>query len=173
MALSPEREASFSLVATRHTRGNLLNYFLAPGTGNVSYERVLSQVLEENHRVLQRKRDHLTSTNQKCSTKQTKYLEELSNLTKRLDSTGFNPQRGDLEARIVVVCSGLTKAEEAIERFDNRLEECCINELKAQNETQTGPFDQAPDYVRVETEESESSSSSSDDPDDPEVQLPE
>ena len=170
MALGPEREASFSLVATRHTRGNLLNYFLAPGTSNVCYERVLSQVLEENHRALQRKRDHLTSAIQKCSTKWNKYVEELSNLTKRLDSTGSDLLRGDLEARIVVVHSGITKAREALKRFENWVKECRIKELEARNETQTRPLDQAPDDVRMETEESESSSSSSDDPDDSEAQ---
>ena len=46
-------------------------------------------------------------------------------------------------------------------------------ELEAQNEGRTRPLDQAPDDVRVETEESESSTSSSDDPDDPEAQPPE
>ena len=48
-------------------------------------------------------------------------------------------------------------------------------ELKAWNEDRTGPLDQAPDDVRMETsmEESESSTSSSDDPDDPEAQPPE
>ena len=45
-------------------------------------------------------------------------------------------------------------------------------ELEARNEDRTGPLDQAPDDVSVETstEESESSTSSSDDPDDPEAQ---
>ena len=83
---------------------------------------------------------------------------------------GPNPQRGDLEARIVVVCSCLTRVKETIERSENRLKECCIKELEAQNETQTGPLAQAADDVRVEMEESESSSSSSDDPDGLEVQ---
>ena len=173
MALSPEKEASGSLVPSRHTQGGLLSYFLVLGTGNVTYERVLSWVLKENHRTLQRKRDHLISAIQKCNSRQTKYLDELSDLSKRLDSSGSDQLRRDLEARIAVVRSGLTKAEEAIERFENRLEEYYLMELEAQNEDQTGPLDQTPNDVRVETEESESSTSSSDDPDDPEAQPPE
>ena len=94
-------------------------------------------------------------------------------MSKRLDSSGSDQLRGDLEARIAIVCSGLTKAEEAIERFENWLEECCLMELEARNEDRTGPLDQAPDDVRVEMEESESSTSSSNDPDDPETQPPE
>ena len=69
MALSPEKEASGSLVSSRHTQGCLLSYFLVPGTGNVSYGGVLSQVLKENHKALQRKRDHLTSSIQKCNSR--------------------------------------------------------------------------------------------------------
>ena len=175
MALSPEKEASGSLVSSRHTQGGLLSYFLALDTGNVTYERVLSQVLKENHRALWRKQDHLTSAIQKCNSRQTKYLDELSGLSKRLDSSGSDQLRGDLEARIAVVGSGLTKTKEAIERFKNRLEECRLMELEAWNEDWTRPLDQAPDDVRVEIpmEESESSTSSSNDPDDPEVQPPE
>ena len=71
-----------------------------------------------------------------------------------------------------MVHSGLTKAEEAIGRFENWLEECRLMELKAWNKDQTGPLDQAPGDVMVEAllEESESSTSSSDDPDNPEAQ---
>ena len=173
MALSPEKEASGSLVSSRHTQGGLLSYFLVLGTGNVTYERVLSWVLEENHRTLQRKRDHLTSAIQKCNSRQTKYLDQLSDLSKRLDSLGSDQLRGDLEARIAIVHSCLTKAKEAIERFENRLEECHLMELEARNEDRTRSLNQAPDDVRVETEESESSTSSSNDPDDPEAQPPE
>ena len=40
MSLSGEREASESLVLSRHVRGHLLSYLLAPGTGNLCFEEV-------------------------------------------------------------------------------------------------------------------------------------
>ena len=40
MSLSWEKEASESLVLSRHVRGHLLSYLLAPGTGNLCFEEV-------------------------------------------------------------------------------------------------------------------------------------
>ena len=48
MSLSWDKEASKTLVQLRHSRGPLLSYFLAPGTGNLCYEVVVSRVLQEN-----------------------------------------------------------------------------------------------------------------------------
>ena len=48
MSLSWEKEASESLVQSRHSKGLLLSYLLAPGTGNLRFEEVVSRVLQEN-----------------------------------------------------------------------------------------------------------------------------
>ena len=61
MSLSQEKDASRSLVPLRHTQGCLLGYFLAPGTSNLSYGEVLTQVIKENHMELRRMWEHLTS----------------------------------------------------------------------------------------------------------------
>ena len=78
MSLSQEKDASRSLVPSRHTQGCLLGYFLAPGTSNLSYGEVLTQVIEENHMELRRMREHLTSSLLDCNAKRTKYLDELT-----------------------------------------------------------------------------------------------
>ena len=39
---------SESLVQLRHIRGPLLSYLLAPGTGNLHFEEVVTRVLQEN-----------------------------------------------------------------------------------------------------------------------------
>ena len=66
MSLSWEREASESLVQLRHIRGPLLSYLLAPGTGNLHFEEVVSRVLQENwekhKRVKERFRSLLNSS---------------------------------------------------------------------------------------------------------------
>ena len=48
MTLSWEREALETLVQSRHSRGPLPSYFLAPRTSNLCYEEVVSRVLQEN-----------------------------------------------------------------------------------------------------------------------------
>ena len=48
MSLSWEKEDSESLVQSRHSKGLLLSYLLAPRTGNLCFEEVVSRVLQEN-----------------------------------------------------------------------------------------------------------------------------
>ena len=172
MSLSQEKDASRSLVPSRHTQGYLLGYFLAPGTSNLSYGEVLTQVIEENHMELQRMREHLTSSFQDCNAKRTKYLDELTNLSKKLDTTGVDRLRGDIEAKMSIVCTAISKIEATIERYANRLKECQFREHEAQSRDQDQPAFQASDDVMVEssTEESVASSSSPGCPDSPEVQ---
>ena len=43
MSLSWEKEALESLVQSRHSKGLLLSYLLAPGTGNLCFEEVVSR----------------------------------------------------------------------------------------------------------------------------------
>ena len=42
MTLSREKEALRSLIPSRHIRGSLLSYFLAPGSSNLQFEEVLN-----------------------------------------------------------------------------------------------------------------------------------
>ena len=66
MSLSWEREASVSLVLLRHVRGPLLSYLLAPRTGNLHFEEVVTLVIQENwethDRVKERSRSSLNSS---------------------------------------------------------------------------------------------------------------
>ena len=172
MSLSQEEDALRSLVLSRHTQGCLLGYFLAPETGNLSYGEVLTQVIEENHMELCRMREHLTSSLQDCNTKRTKYLGELTDLSRELDTTGVDSLRGDIEAKMSIVRTTISKIEATIERYMNRLEEYQFREHDAQSRDQDRPVPQASDDVVVEssTEESVASSSSPGCPDSPEVQ---
>ena len=66
MSLHWEREALESLVQSRHIRGPLLSYLLAPGTSNLCFEEVATPVLQENwekhERVKERFRSSLNSS---------------------------------------------------------------------------------------------------------------
>ena len=121
---------------------------------------------------LQRMREHLTSSLQDCNARRTQYLDELTNLSQKLDTTGFDRLRGDIEAKMSVVCTTISKIEATIERYVNRLEECRFREHEAQSRDQDRPAFQASENVMVEssTEESVASSSSPGHPNSPEVQ---
>ena len=119
MSLSQEEDASRSLVPLRHTQGRLLGYFLAPGTCNLCCGEVLAQVIEKNHMELWRMWEHLTSSLQDCNAKRTKYLDELTNLSKKRDTTGFDRLRGDIEAKMSVVRTAISKIEATIKRYAN------------------------------------------------------
>ena len=63
MALSEEPTASGSLVQARHSLGCLLVYFLAPGTTwGLQFKDMIDQVLRENRRHNERKRNESTSS---------------------------------------------------------------------------------------------------------------
>ena len=61
MSLSWEKEASESLVQSRHSRGLLLSYFLAPRTSNLCFEEVVSRVLQENWEEHEKAKDKFRS----------------------------------------------------------------------------------------------------------------
>ena len=48
MAAAGDRMASYSLDATRHSRGPLLEFLLTPRASNLTFEEVVHRVLEEN-----------------------------------------------------------------------------------------------------------------------------
>ena len=119
MSLSQEEDATRSLVVSRHTQGCLLGYFLAPGTSNLSYGEVLTQVIKQNHMELWRMQEHLTSSLQAYSAKRAKYLDELTNLSKKLDATWVNRLRGDIKAKMSIVRTAISKIEASIERYED------------------------------------------------------
>ena len=68
MVLSEEPAASGSLVRTRHCLGHLLAYFLGPWTAwELQFEDVVTQVLKENRRHIEKKCTDAASSLQKCN----------------------------------------------------------------------------------------------------------
>ena len=62
MSLSWEREASESLVLSRHVRGPLLSYLLALGTSNLRFEEVVTRVIQENGETHERAKGRFRSS---------------------------------------------------------------------------------------------------------------
>ena len=112
MCLSGEREASESLVLLRHVRGPLLSYLLAPGTSNLCFEEVATQVVEENWETHERAKGRLRTLLHSNRHRQAKLLKELDDLSKGFEAAR-KPHK-ETEIRIGVLCSALRKVETSI-----------------------------------------------------------
>ena len=82
MSLSWEREASESLMLSRHVRGPLLSYLLAPGTGNLRFEEVATQVIQENWETHERVKERFRSSLNSNRRRWAKLLQELDELSR-------------------------------------------------------------------------------------------
>ena len=86
MTLSWEKEALESLVQSRHSKGLLVSYLLAPGTGNLCFEELVNRVLQENHEEHKRVKKKSVSSLNRSLCRQARLLEELNELSKRLET---------------------------------------------------------------------------------------
>ena len=86
MALSKESAASGSLVRTRHHLGRLLAYFLGLGTTwELQFEDVVTQVLKENQRHLEKRCIDASSSLRKCRNWQVKLRNEFDAMSKTME----------------------------------------------------------------------------------------
>ena len=129
MCLSGEREASESLVLSRHVRGPLLSYLLAPGTGNFHFEEVATQVVEENWEAHKRAKGRLRTSLHSNHHRQAKLLKELDDLSKGFEATR-KPCK-ETKIRTGILCSALRKVETSISESEDHLEESRIREEEA------------------------------------------
>ena len=114
---------------SRHVRGPLLSYLLAPGTSNLHFKEVATQVVEENWEVHKRAKGRLRTSLHSNHHQQAKLLKELDDLSKGLEATR-KPHK-ETEIRIGVLSSTLRKVETSISESEDHLEESWIREEEA------------------------------------------
>ena len=131
MSLSGEREASESLVLSRHVRGHLLSYLLAPGTGNLHFEEVTTQVIQENWEMHERAKERFRSSlNSNCRW-WAKLLRELDELSQGIEATMDKKLRKETELRMGMLRTSLRKVETSINESEDHLEESRMREEEA------------------------------------------
>ena len=126
MCLSGEREASESLVLSRHVRAPLLSYLLAPRTGNLCFEEVATQVVEENWEAHEMAKGRLRTLLHSNHRRRAKLLKELDDLSKGFKAA--RKPRKETEIRIGILRSALRKVETSISESEDHLEESRIRE---------------------------------------------
>ena len=123
MALSEEREASGSCIQSRHHRGLLLGYLLAPRTGNLCFEEVVSRVLQENHEGHKRMKRKSLSLFQEGWDQWSRLLGELDKLSKALDAAKGKKAQREIEERMSVLHTALNRVEASIAKTEDCLEQ--------------------------------------------------
>ena len=126
MSLSWEREASESLVQSRHIRGHLLSYLLSPGTGNLRFEEVVSRVLQENWEKHERAKERFRSSLNSSHCRQTRLSRELDELSQRMEGAVDRKVRKEIKERMGILQTALKKAEASMAESENHLEESQI-----------------------------------------------
>ena len=157
MTLSWEKEASESLVQSRHSKGLLLSYLLAPGTGNLCFEEVVNRVLQKNHEELERARKKSASLLNRSLCWWAKLLEELDELSKGLEAAKDEKAQKEIDERMGVIQTAFEKAEASIAENEAHLEEIWIWKDEAHHGDQGQSDSSEGQYDDVMVEEPEGS----------------
>ena len=131
MTLSWEKEASESLVQSRHIKGLLLSYLLAPGTGNLHFEEVVSRVLQENWEKHERAKERFRSSLNSSRCRQTRLSRELDDLSQGMEAAADRKVRREIEEMMGILRTTLKKAEASVAESEDHLEESQIREEEA------------------------------------------
>ena len=135
MALSEEPASSGSLVRSRHCLGNLLAYFLGPGTAwELRFADTVTQVLKENWRYVEMKRAKAGTSLGNCNKRRTDLHVELDAMSEAMQVVTDGASGRELEHRLSSLQTSLTVIEWAIMRYENILEDCRMQEEEAHQE---------------------------------------
>ena len=131
MFLNWEKEASESLVLSRHVRGHLLSYLLAPGTCNLCFEEVATRVVQENWEMHERVKERFRSSLNSNRHRRAKLLRELNELSQGIEAAMDKKLHKETELRTGVLQTSLKKVETSINESENHLEESQMREEEA------------------------------------------
>ena len=135
MAVSEEPASSGSLVRSQHRLGCLLAYFLGPGTTwELQFEDVVTQVLKENLRHIEKRRTDAASSLRKCNKWQTQLCTKFDATSEAMQVVADAPSSREMEHRLSSLQTSLTMIERSITRYENLIEDCRMQEEEARQE---------------------------------------
>ena len=132
MALREEPGSSRTLVRSRHCCGDLLAYFLSPGTAwELCFEDVVIQVLKENRRHLEMKRAKAVTSLANCNRRRTDLRGEFDATSEAMQMVTDRASGMELEHQLNSLQTSLAAIEWAITKYENILEDCRMQEEEA------------------------------------------
>ena len=157
MALSEEPASSGSLVRSRHRLRHLLAYFLGPRTTwELQFEDVVTQVLKENLRHVEKRCTDATSSLQKCNKWRTQLCTEFDATSEAMQVVADALSSQESEHRLSSLQTSLTAIERSIMRYKNLIEDCRMQEEEAHQEEEIShkqEEDEVTDAEMVDEEE--------------------
>ena len=117
--------------ASRHVRGTLLGYLLAPGTGNLRFEEVVTHVIQENWEAHERVKGRFRSSLNSSRRRRANLLKELDDLSQWIEAATDRKLRKETEARMDILRTVLKKVEASINESKDHLEESRMREEEA------------------------------------------
>ena len=135
MALSEEPATSGSLIRSRHQLGHLLAYFLGPGTAwELQFEDVVTQVLKENQRHIEKKHTDVAPSLWKCNNRRTKLCTKFDATSQAMEVITDAPSSREMEHRLSTLQTSLDPIERSIMRYENLIENCQMQQEEARLE---------------------------------------
>ena len=132
MALSEEPASSGSLVRSGHQLGCLLTYFLGPRTTwELQFEDVVTQVLKENLRHVEKRCTDVASSLRRCNKRWTKLHTEFDATSEAMQVVTDALSSREMEHRLSSLQTSLTVVERSIMRYKNLIEDCRMQEEEA------------------------------------------
>ena len=132
MTLRQEPGSSRTLVRSRYCCGDLLAYFLSPGTAwELHFEDMVTQVLKENRRHLETKRAKAVMSLTNCNRRRTDLRKEFDSTSEAMQMVTDRASRVELEHQLSSLQTSLDAIEWAITRHENTLEDCRMQEEEA------------------------------------------
>ena len=156
MALSEEPASSESLVRSRHQLRDLLAYFLGPGTAwELRFEDVVTQVLKENQRHIEKKCAKVATSLRKCNKWRTDLRVEFDATSEAMQMVTDAASGRELEHRLNSLQTSLTMIEQAIMRYEDVLEDCRMQEEEVHQEEEIFPKQEEEEDTDAEMVEEE------------------
>ena len=107
-------------------------YFLGPGTAwELQFEDVVTQVLKENRRHIEKKRTDAASSLRKCNNRQTTLRNEFDVVSQAMEVVTDVPSSREMEHRLSTLQISLDAVERSITRYENLIEDCQMQEEEA------------------------------------------
>ena len=154
MTLSEEPGSSRSLVRSRHHCGELLAYFLGPGTTwELRFEEVVTQVLKENRRRLEMRRTKAAGSLSTCNKCRTELHREFNATSEAMEMVTDGASGKELEHRLNSLQTSLAAIERAIIRHEITIKDYWMQEEEALQEEVTLPEWEEEEDTDAEMEE--------------------
>ena len=132
MALSEEPASSGSLVRSRHQLGRLLAYFLGlRTTWELQFEDVVTQVLKENLRHVEKRCTDVASSLRKCNKWRIQLHTKFDATSEAMQVVTDAPSSREMEHRLSSLQTSLDVIERSMMRYENLIEDCRMQEEEA------------------------------------------